>query len=60
MHPLSRKPFASRAKGLPAKRSEKVYGDENGVEFVAGSRPPDPRVSLRVLRFYFFHKNQHF
>ena len=28
--PMSPEPFASRANALPAKRSEKGYGDENG------------------------------
>ena len=29
---MSPEPFVSRAKALPAKRSEKSYGDENGGE----------------------------
>ena len=28
--PLSPEPYVSRAKALPAKRSEKGFGDENG------------------------------
>ena len=30
-NPMSPEPFVSRAKALPAKRSEKGYGDENAI-----------------------------
>ncbi len=37
-NPMSREPFVSRAKVLPAKRNEKGYGDEND---------PNPRPKPR-------------
>ena len=33
---MSSEPFDSRAKSLPAKRSEKGYGDENVLEVEKG------------------------
>jgi len=39
-NPMSSEPFDSRAKALPAKRSEKGYGIENGVT----QQVPFPRV----------------
>ena len=39
-NPMSPEPFVSAAKALPAKRSEKGYGDENGA---TSRRPPSSR-----------------
>jgi len=40
---MSPEPFDSRAKALPAKRSEKGYGDENGNR--SARLLPSPRGS---------------
>ena len=45
---MSAEPFVSRAKALPAKRSEKGYGDENELNSIELFVNNGPRFDIQI------------